>query len=165
MRYPQSSSPFERPEHLAEALREQGEKPEEIADLIPVVQRLGEWQAPQPTSADTRLLLARLTPALPHLSSVRQAIRARQQSQTSSVAFLLAIARTQVSLFGAGFWLVSALVTLVGAAAVLIGALPDHALLLRASGPLLAYLGTIAAFHGKEERVLELELACLPSPL
>jgi hypothetical protein len=36
---------------------------------------------------------------------------------------------------------------------------------LRASGPLLAYLGTIVAFRGREARVLELELACLPSPL
>jgi hypothetical protein len=36
---------------------------------------------------------------------------------------------------------------------------------LRAGGPLLAYLGTIVAFRGRGARVLELELVCLPSPL
>jgi hypothetical protein len=77
-----------------------------------------------------------------------------------------------VSLFGPAFWLVSALVTLVGAVAVLSLSReqggPDmttQVLLLRASGPFLAYLGTIVAFRGTASRVLELELVCLPSPL
>ena len=43
-------------------------------------------------------------------------------------------------------------------------ALPAQELLLRASGPLLAYLGTVIAFRGLGERVLELEMVCLPSP-
>ena len=75
------------------------------------------------------------------------------------------MARAQVSLFGLGFWLVSALVTLVGAVVVLSKVLPDQVLVLRLSGPLLAYLGTIVAFRGRGARVLELELVCLPSPL
>jgi len=77
-----------------------------------------------------------------------------------------------VSLFGPGFWLVSALITLVGvgAVAVLRNAVPDQtlalqALVLRISGPLLAFLVTIVAFRGRSVRVLELELVCLPSPL
>jgi hypothetical protein len=48
---------------------------------------------------------------------------------------------------------------------VLSKVLPDQGLVLRASGPLLAYLGTIVAFRGKGARTLELELVCLPSPL
>jgi len=162
MLHPQSSWPFERPEQLADMLREQGATPEECADLLPALRRLSEWQAPQPDPADTRRLLARLAPALPALSPVRQAIREHRQHR---ISLLLATARAQVSLFGLGFWLVSALVTLVGAVVVLSNVLPDQELVLRASGPLLAYLGTIVAFRGREARVLELELACLPSPL
>jgi len=77
-----------------------------------------------------------------------------------------------VSLFGLGFWLVSALITLVGVGAVVVlsNVVPDQALalqalVLRISGPLLAFLGTIVAFRGRGARVLELELVCLPSPL
>jgi hypothetical protein len=173
MLHPQSSWPFERPEQLADMLREQGATPEECADLLPALRRLSEWQAPQPDPADTRRLLARLAPALPALSPVRQAIREHRQHR---IFWLLATARAQVSLFGLGFWLVSALVTLVGAGIVSSNVLVDagvassnvllvQEVILRASGPLLAFLGTIVAFRGREARVLELELVCLPSPL
>ena len=162
MPHPQSSWPFERPEQLTDALREQGASPEECANLLPAVRRLSEWQAPQPEPADTRRLLARLTSALPAFSPVRQAIHEHRQHR---ISFLLATARAQVSLFGLDFWLVSALITLLGAAVVLSNVLPNQELVLRASGPLLAYLGTIVAFRGRGARVLELELVCLPSPL
>jgi hypothetical protein len=162
MHYPQSSWPFEQPEQLTDALREQEATPEEYADLLPTLQRLSEWQAPQPSPADTRHLLARLAPELPAPSPVRQAIRAQRQRRISS---LLALAQAQVSLLGPEFWLVSALITLLGVIVVLRRLLPDLELILRASGPLLTYLGTIVAFRGKEARVLELELVCLPSPL
>ena len=162
MLHPQSSWPFERPEQLTEALREQGATPEERADLLPALRRLSEWQAPQPEPADTRRLLARLTTELPALSPVHQAIREHRQHR---ISLLLATARAQVSLFGLGFWLVSALITLVGAVVVLSNVLPNQELVLRASGPLLAYLGTIVAFRGRGARVLELELVCLPTPL
>jgi hypothetical protein len=170
MPHPPSSWPPERPEHLTELLREQGATPEECADLLPAVRRLSEWQAPLPEPAETRRLLARLTPELPAFSPVRQAIREHQQRQLTRVTSLLATARAQVSLFGLGFWLVSALVTLFGAVIVVSNVVPDQALVLQAlvlriSGPLLAFLGTIVAFRGRGARVLELELACLPSPL
>src|SRR6266487_3736989 len=105
MPHPQSSWPFERPEQLEELLREQGAAPEERADLLAALRRLSEWQAPQPEPADTRRLLARLTPELPALSPVRQAIRKHRQHR---ISWLLATARAQVCLFGLGFWLVSA---------------------------------------------------------
>jgi hypothetical protein len=60
---------------------------------------------------------------------------------------------------------VSALITAIGAAVVLSRLDVDQALVLRASGPLLAFLGTLVAFRGRGVRALELELACLPSPL
>ena len=162
MPHPQSSWPFERPEQLTDALREQGASPEECADLLPALRRLPEWQAPQPSPADTRRLLARLLPELPMPSPVRQAIRSHLQHR---MAFLLTTARAQVSLVGLDFWLVSALITLIGAVVVLGRPLAVQELVLRASGPLLAYLGTMIAFRGRGARVLELELVCLPSPL
>jgi hypothetical protein len=162
---PQSPGPFERPEQLAEALREQGVAPEELANLVPAVHRLSEWQAPRPSSADTQRLLVQLATALPALSPVRQAIRAHRQRQGAGVRWLLATARIQVSLFGPAFWLVSALVTLLGAGVVLSKVLPDQGLLLRASGPFLAYLGTSIAFRGTTARALECELVCPPSPV
>jgi hypothetical protein len=136
MLHPQSSWPFERPEQLTDLLREQGATPEECADLLPALRHLSEWQAPQPEPADTQRLLARLKTELP--APVRQAIREHRQDR---VFWLLATARGQVSLFGLGFWLVSALVTLVGAVVVLSKVLSDQEVVLRASGPLLAYLG------------------------
>jgi hypothetical protein len=169
MPHSQSSWPFERPEQLTDLLREQGATPEECADLLPAVRRLSEWQAPQPSLGDTRRLLARLAPELLAHSPVRQAIREHRQHR---IAFLLGTACAQVSLFGPGFWLVSALITLVGVGAVVVlrNVVPDQAfvlqaLVLRISGPLLAFLGTIVAFRGRGARVLELELVCLPSPL
>lgn len=162
MDHSQSRWPPEQPEQLADLLYEQGASPEECADLLPTLRRLSELQIPQPSPTDTQRLFTRLALALPASSPVRQAIREHRQHR---IAFLLATARTQVSLFGLAFWLVSALITLVGAGIVLSKVVPDQGLILRASGPLLAYLGTIVAFRGKEVRVMELELVCLPSPL
>lgn len=159
---PQSSWPNARQEQFIDVLREQGATPEECAELLHAVRRLSEWQTPHPTPADTRRLLARLTAELPVSSPVRQAIRSHRQHR---VVFLLTTARTQVSLFGLDFWLVSALITLIGAVVVLGKPLAVQEVVLRASGPLLAYLGTIIAFRGRDARVLELELVCLPSPL
>jgi hypothetical protein len=155
--------PLDNREHLAEALREQGATPEEIDDLTPALLRLAEWQAPRPSPVDTQRLLVQLTFALPAPSSVRQAIR--EERQRGSFYWLLALARTQVNLFSLSFWLVSAFVTLLGAAVVL--AIPrqeDPSFYLRALGPLLAYLGTVSAFRGTQMRVLEFELVCLPTP-
>jgi hypothetical protein len=147
---------------LREALRELDATPAEIAAWTPLVRRLAEWPEGHITPADQGYLLSVLEQAMPPHSAVRQAIR---EQKPRRVIGLLATAHAQVSLFGLGFWLVSALVTLLGAAVVLGRVIPNQELALRVSGPLLAYLGTIVAFRGKGARVLELELVCLPSPL
>jgi hypothetical protein len=167
-----SSWPFERPDQLAETLRGQGADLSELADLVPILGRLSEWQAPEPSPAETERLFTLLATELPTPSYVRAAIRLHRQRQGTGIRYLLATACTQVSLFGPAFWLVSALITFVGAVAVLgIDSIQPgqqlvvQALLLRASGPLLAYLGTVMAFRSTQGRALELELVCLPSPL
>lgn len=160
-----SSWSQEHPEPLAEALREQGATSAEIEDVMPALLRLSEWQVPQPSAADTQRLLVRLVAALPASTSARQAIRAHQDRRRYGLSWLLITARTQVSLFGPAFWLVSLLVTLLGVGIVLSHGLPDQAFFLRASGPFLAYLGTSVAFRSAGVHTLECELVCLPSPL
>jgi hypothetical protein len=168
-----SSDPFDAEEWLAQALREQGVAPDEMAGLLPALRRLDEWSAPQPSPVDTERLLAQLVHVAPSRSPVRRAIRERQQRPIGSIIGLLEIARAQVSLFGPSFWLVSALITFVGAVAALSAAVPApdadqvaaQVVVLRASGPLLAYLGALIAFRGTGAHVLECELVCLPSPL
>lgn len=147
---------------LRERLWELDATPAEIAAWTPLVRRLAEWPEGHITQASQRHLLSVLEQAMPLHSAVRQAIR---EQKPRRVTALLVTARAQVSLFGLGFWLVSALVTLLGAAIVLGRMIPDQELALRVSGPLLAYLGTTVAFRGRGARVLELELVCLPSPL
>jgi hypothetical protein len=158
----QTPWPFERPEQLIEALREQGETAAASLDLTPALQRLREWQVQNPRPSETQQLIARLTREMKAASPMRQAIRG---NQLHPVLSMLAVARAQVTIFGLGFWLVSAFITLLGGAVVLSAVLPDEALVLRATGPLLAYLGTVLAFRGRDQRVLELELSCPPSPL
>jgi hypothetical protein len=122
---------------LSEALRELDATPAEIAAWIPLVRRLAEWPERPITQASQRHLLSVLEQLMPLHSTVRQAIRERRPRRITE---LLATARAQMSLFGLGFWLVNALVTLLGAAVVLRNLFSDQALVLRASGPLLACL-------------------------
>ena len=159
------SWPFDNPDHLADMLREQDATPEEMTDLAPALLRLNAWQAPTPTAADTHRLLARLLPALPGVSPVRQTLRERRLSQRGRLAALLEVARTQVSIFHPSFWFLSAVVMLAGAVVMLSRASLDQSLLLRALGPFLAYQGTTTAFRGGGLRVLEFELTCPPSPV
>ena len=158
---PPSSAPFDPSQRLVDSLREQGTSPEESAELLPALLRLDEWRAPEPSAADTLRLIARLTAQLPARFEVRGAIRKRSRG----LGVLVATGGAQVSLLGIRFWLVSALVTMAGAIVVLSRLLPDEALVLRIGGPLLAYLGTAAAFRGRGARVLELEFTCIPSPV
>ena len=167
MAHHQPPNPFEPPKPSADMLREQELAPEELNDLLPTARRLTEWRIPPASPADTQRLLMLLAPQVLGQSPVRQAVHARTQRRSLGLFRLLEMACTQVSLFGLAFWLVSALVTLLGAVAVLgnMGfALSTQESLLRASGPLLAYLGTVVAFRGTGQHVLEFELVCPPTP-
>jgi hypothetical protein len=167
----QSSNPFDGEAQLRDVLREQGIAPEELSGMFAALRRLDEWTAPQPSPADTQQLLAQLAHALPSFSPVRQAISERQQRPIGNIIGLLVTARAQVSLFGPSFWLLSALITVVGALTALgmVGPTPyaqqfaAQVVVLRASGPLLAYLGAVVAFRGIGAHVLESELVCVPS--
>lgn len=78
---------------------------------------------------------------------------------------MLALVRTQVSILHVSFWLASLVITLLGAIVVFGSAAAAHDVLLRAFGPLLAYLSTVSAFRAVDLQVLEFELVCPPSLL
>jgi hypothetical protein len=160
-----ASWPLDSPDTLAEALREQDATPAEIAEWMPVAQRLAEWPERTITSADTLRLLSVLAPLLPSPSPLRQALRERRARRRGSLITLLDTIRTQVSILRPAFWLASALITLAGVYVELAPWDNDSVLFLRALGPLLAYLGISSAFRGIGLRTHECELACPPSAL
>ena len=159
----QNSWPKNSSEHLEQALREQGETPADIAELLPALQALHSWRAPTPTDADKQRLLARLTPLLAELSPVRQALRMRRRDAWGRMLTFIEVARAQVSILQPSFWLLSAFLTLLGFLAhfVMSG---SYATLLQVVGPFLAYLGTLTIFRGVRLHMLEFELSCPPSP-
>jgi hypothetical protein len=59
------SWPLDSPAHLADALREQGAGPEEVAELVPALAHLAQWRAPTPTGTETARLLGVLAERLP----------------------------------------------------------------------------------------------------
>lgn len=161
----QPSWPLESREHLLEALSEQDIMPDEAIELAPLLLKLAEWEAPAPSAIDTQRLLSRLQPFMPRVSPVRQAIRARWTRPRSAFINMLALVRTQVSILHVSFWLASLVITVLGALVVSGSAVVAQVVLLRAFGPLLAYVSTVSAFRAADMQALELELVCPPSLL
>lgn len=148
--------------HLAEILAASGLADQEIADLEGVLPALAAWRAPQPAPSDTRRLLEGLRRSSPRPSPVRQAL-ARPLDASARALLVLQVAQGQVRVLGRDFWLLSAAVVAVGALLASASTPPTQALLLRAIGPLLAYLGTASAFRGAGLGALEAELATTTS--
>ena len=161
----QPSWPLDSSEHMLEALGEQGMMPEEAMELAPLLLRMAQWQVPVPSSADTHQLLMSLQRFIPRVSPVRQAVQARWGKPRSAFVNMLALVRAQVSILHVSFWLASLIITLLGATVVFGSAAAAQGVLLRAFGPLLAYLSTVSAFRAADLQVLEFELACPPSLL
>jgi hypothetical protein len=161
----QPSWPLDSSEHMLEALDEQGIMAEEAIELAPLLLRLAEWQAPVPSSADTQQLLSSLQGSMPRISPVRQAVQERWTRPRPAFVNMLALVRAQVSILHVSFWLASLVITLLGAVVVFGSVAAAHDVLLRAFGPLLAYLSTVSAFRAADLQVLEFELVCPPSLL
>jgi hypothetical protein len=156
--------PMDNPEYIARALQEQDLPAETAQELLPVLLRLAEWETPPVTPDDTRRLLNRLSPAIPRLSPVRQALLPQRTHLYGRLFWLLLTARQQVGILRLSFWLLSALVTCLGTLLVLNSSAElNQVVLLRLGGPLLAYLAALSAFRGIDQGVLEFELACPPS--
>lgn len=158
-----NSWPLESPNRLAEALQEQGATPMEISELTPVLLQLREWQAPTPAPLATQHLLATLRPALAPLSPVRTAIQARHHSIAQKIGWFVQITSVQISLLRLSFWLLTALIALLGVLVIYSPFGYTSVFLLRVSSPFIIYLGTIRLFRSSRLHTLEYELACPPS--
>lgn len=158
------SQPLDSAEELAKALHEQGLSPEEAAELAPELMLLKRWSAPVPTRAETEQLIEHLMPYIPAVSPVRRALRERRRSLWDDFAWMVELARIQVSILRPSFWLLSVLVALLGALLLVPRTTSHDALVLLALGPLWSYLSALSVFRSAELNVLELELACPPSP-
>ncbi len=183
-------SPLHNGRLLEDMLREQGEDERSIEALVPVLERLSEWQAPVPSEADTQRLLSVLLPLLPvvpmvpqpvatpelvvttssvtpvrEVSEVRAALRDRLVRPRSRLRWFFELALLQGMMVRPSFWLASAFITVLGMLAVVFS-LPAHSVfVLRLLGPLLAALGVSAAFRSVRLNMLEIELSCPISPL
>ncbi len=102
--------------------------------------------------------------SIPARFTIRNAINSKHQGVWHEFIFLLKLVRTQVSLLRPSFWLISALIVLLGCLLILNETNLSQAVVLQIVGPLLCYLGATSAFRGLELNTLELELACPPSP-
>lgn len=166
--------PLSSAEELAEALREQGEQPDDIAGLLLILWRLREWSAPVPSTADTQRLIASLTPLAqsiapvptPPLSPVRRALRGQRiRNRESFPYWLLDALPGQVVLLQPIFWLASALIAVAGAVLMMASTSVDRVAVLRSLGPLIACIAITNVFRSSRLNVLEIELSCLLSPL
>jgi hypothetical protein len=156
--------PLDQADHLAQALREQGEAEDQIPELTAALMRLNHWQSPSPSVDETRQLIAQLMPYSPASSPIRRSVQTHRTDPLAEFILLLRLVRIQVSIFQSSFWLASVVIVLLGGMLILSGPVLNPFFLLQVIGPLLSYLGTATAFRGHGLYMLEFELACPPSP-
>lgn len=124
----------------------------QAADLLPTVERLQTWRAPEPTPADTARLLATLTPHLPAPS--------RSFSPFHLLSPSLLLLRAQLYIVRREIWAASALVMALGAGLSILtsptSAAPDgFALALVA--PLVAAMGISFLYGPGVDPAVEIE--------
>src|SRR4051812_12030777 len=110
---------------MADLLREQGEDDESIQALMPALNRLMHWPAPEPTHQDTVMLIEQLIPLLPlprnsaiaGKSNARKAMDDQRPytKPADNLSQFLRVAVAQVGLLRPTFWLVSAAIVAFGA--------------------------------------------------
>jgi hypothetical protein len=164
----------DRPAHLQAALREQGEREEDIPSLLPTLEALEQWKSPVPSQVDTQRLVELLVSYLPvpggraagrTLSPVRAAREQQMLSRGARLGWMLDVGVAQVGLLRPSFWIASVFLSLLGMLVLYYDASLHEATLLRALGPLFAVLGVSSVFRSVRLRTLEMELSCPISPM
>lgn len=148
-------------ESFRRRLLEDVEQPDEVERLLPVVRRLQQWTAPEPTRQQTNALIARLQAELPGLRyQPREAAISHLRS-----AFLLL--RAQLRVVRREIWLASLLIIALGALVTLSIYGPEsagNALPLVIIAPLVAAIGVAFIYGPFVDPALEIELATPVSP-
>jgi len=146
-------------DRLTKKLQEQGFDDEDVATFLPLLERLGQWHAPSPTSEATDRLLARLEPLLPGPSPIRVALQTGPVGFTSMLQERFAQTCLQLTLFRPWFWFSSTLIAILGLILTAQSGV-DRSLLLELLGPALSYLAVAAVTRAVPSNTLELEFAC-----
>ncbi len=153
------SGPLDSPEHLMNALIEQGETREDARDLLPALLALSTWDAPEPAAEQTGQLVAALAPHAPAPSTNVPV----QMSWRGAAAHAVGVLTFQARLIHRSIWVASALGLL--AATLYAWALqrPSAEQALGVFVPVIVAAG-VAFLYGKSDAGLELALASPTSP-
>ena len=146
-------------EALRQRVLEDAESLDEAERLLPVVRRLQQWTAPEPTIQQTNSLIARLQAEMPTTRHRPSAIRKLQ-----SASLLL---RAQLRVVRREIWLASLLIIALGALVTLSVYGPESAgsaLPLVIIAPLVAAIGVAFIYGPFVDPALEIELATPVSP-
>jgi hypothetical protein len=147
-----------------DSLRELGETDEQVAATLSILLSIAAEKSPLPSRRETEALLANLQKALESTTTRAGRAPGILSILASELKAVLSVARAQLMVFPAAFWVASGVVMLGGVFLVGLGLDPSRTLVFYLVGPLLAYLGMRSAFQGTSLGVLELELACPISP-
>ncbi|MBZ0291131.1 MAG: hypothetical protein K8L99_01065 [Anaerolineae bacterium] len=122
----------------------------DVNDLLPIIEQLGKWQAPQPSHQQTASLIDLLSAKLP----------AQQLSRWQRLRewWPLLLIRSQMRVVQREIWIASALVMILGTLVTLaMNTMMINALAIIA--PLVAAFGVALLYDSNTEHVLELENA------
>lgn len=98
------------------------------------------------------------------LSPIVRSLRRDRDRPSTILAAWLALVASQMRFAGPAFWLASLGLSALGAMILIQAPTVPLTIALWLLAPLLALLGVQALFRGSRARVVELELACPPSP-
>ena len=175
---PDLSQPYWRkeatPEQFSALLLEQGHTEDEIAELLPLLQELGQWAAPEASDTGISHLLTKLAPLLPNTAApeavvvIPQLIPGKISRRGEGLHTLWQLLRAQIPLIRREIWFASAFVLALGwfVSVILYNASPglSNGIIFTAISPLVAALG-LSLLYGPENDVgLELALTTPTSP-
>ncbi len=124
--------------------------------FLPIVSMLKEMPAPQPTSQDTALLLAKLKPAMP------QPVTPLNELWRTRLRWVYWLLRSQMRVVRTEIWLGSAFVMMLGVLVTL--AVNLQALPFVLIAPMVAAVGVTFLYGPANDPALEIELATAVSP-
>jgi hypothetical protein len=159
---------------LIEKLIEDSGSQQAAGDLLPFIERLAAWQAPQVEKEQTSALVARLEAEMENLATPKglpaKASPSRQAERLVSwpawkgrLTWLWQLALVQARLLRGEIWAASALVMALGTLVTLVAYSPDEALPLALVAPIVAAIGVAYIYGTDVTPALEIELAT-PAP-
>ncbi len=150
-------------ERYRRLLIEQDEPEDEALRLATALKHLDAWQI-EVGPEETDQLLRRIQTHASARGVRAGIIRAERDRPLQGLMSFLAMVASQVQVIRPEFWALSLTIATLGLLVLSRGLQASLALALWLVGPLLALLAVHVAFAGPAGRMIEIELACPPSP-